>query len=80
MAKEIGKVTHWYDKISVAVIKLSAPLKVGDTVQVKRGETEFEATINSLQIDHKDVKSAKKGDEVATKLSEKAKEGSIVSK
>ncbi len=80
MAKEIGKVTHWYDKISVAVIKLSAPLKVGDTVQVKRGETEFEETINSLQIDHKDVKSAKKGDEVAKKLSEKAKEGSVISK
>ena len=80
MAKEIGKVTHWYDKISVAVIKLSAPLKVGDTVQVKRGKTEFEETINSLQIDHKDVQSAKKGDEVATKLSEKAKEGAILSK
>ena len=78
--KPIGEVIHWYDKISVAVIKLTAALKKGDTIKVKRNEEEFEETISSMQIDREDVDSAKKGDEVAVKLSQKAKEGAAVFK
>ena len=78
MGKQLGKVIHWYDKISVAVIKLDAPLKKGDKIVVKHGEEEFEDTITSMQIDHKDVDSAKKGDDAAVKLSKKAKEGSLI--
>ena len=78
--KEIGTVTHWYDKINVAVIKLTAALKKGDTIKVKRNEEEFEETISSMQIDREDVDSAKKGDEVAVQLSQKTKEGAVVYK
>lgn len=80
MAKKLGKVIHWYDKINVAVIKLSAPLKKGDPIKVKRGEEEFEDTITSMQIDYKDVNSGKKGNEVAIKLSQKTKEGAEIYK
>lgn len=80
MAKKLGKVIHWYDKISVAVIKLSAPLKKGDSIKVKRSEEEFEDTITSMQIDYKDVNSGKKGNEVAIKLSQKTKEGAEIYK
>ena len=80
MEKEIGVVTHWYDKVGVAVVKLSGALKKGDTIKVKRGENEFEDSITSMQINHEDVDSGKKDDEVAIKLSEKAKEGSLVYK
>ncbi len=76
----IGKVTHWYDKLGVAVIKLEGPLNVGDTVKVSRGDDEFEETISSMQIDHAEVSGGKKGDEIAVKLSQKAKEGSTLSK
>lgn len=78
--KELGKVSHWYDKINVAVVKLTGPLKKGDNVKFKRGEEEFEEKIESLQIDHVDVSAGKKGDEVAMKLSHKAKEGSVMCK
>lgn len=78
--KEIGKVIHWYDKINVAVIKLSAALKVGEAIKIKRGEEEFEETIASMQVDYKDVTSGKKGDEVAVKFSQKAKEGAVLYK
>ena len=78
--KEIGKVIHWYDKINVAVIKLSGVLKVGDTVKIKRGEEEFEESVASMQVDYKDVTSGKKGDEVAVKFSQKAKEGAVLYK
>lgn len=80
MAKKLGKVIHWYDKISVAVVKLSASLKKGDSIKIKRNEEEFEDSVSSMQIDYKDVNSAKKGDEVAIKLSKKTKEGAEIYK
>lgn len=78
--KQIGKVSHWYDKINVAVVKLTGTLKKGDNVKFKHGEEEFEESIESLQINHLEVKMGKKGDELAIKLSHQAKEGSTVYK
>ena len=81
--EEIGKITHFYDKIGVAVILLSADLadlKVGDTIKIKRGNEEIEEEVNSMQINHQDIDSAKAGDEVAVKISGKAKEGDKVYK
>lgn len=78
--KELGKVVHWYDKIGVAVVKLAGALKVGDRVKVKRGETEFEEAVSSMQLDHKPVETGKKGQEVAVKFSQPAKDGAVISK
>ena len=78
--KNIGEVTHWYDKIGVAVVKLSATLKVGDKVKVKRGAEEFEESVSSMQLDHAPVQSGKKGQEVAIKLSLPAKDGALIYK
>jgi hypothetical protein len=80
MAKDnsIGKVTHWYDKISVAVIKLNKELKVGDKIKIKHGDRELEETITSMQLDHNPVRSGKKGQEIAIKLSEKAGDNWVV--
>lgn len=80
MEEQIGKIIHYYDKIGVAVVRLEGGLKAGDTVHVKGKVSDFEQTVESMQLDHKDVSSAKKGEEVAVKLSEKAKEGDIVYK
>lgn len=74
----IGKVTHWYDKLGVAVVKLNSALKVGDQIKVKRGDEEFTDTVDSMQLDHKPVDSGKKGDEVAVKVSKQAKEGAEI--
>lgn len=79
-AKPIGKVIHWYDKIGVAVVKLSSALKVGDKIKVKHGDKEFEDSVDSMQLDHQPIASGKKGQEVAVKLSDHAKEGSEVFK
>lgn len=78
--KEIGKVVHWYGKINVAVVKLAAGLKVGDAIKVRHGEAEFEETVSSMQLDHEAVKAGKKGQEIAIKLSQEAKDGSLVFK
>lgn len=74
----IGKVIHWYDKLSVAVVKLSKALKVGDRVKVVHGSDEFTDTVSSMQFDHQVIAGAKKGQEVAVKLSRKAGEGSQI--
>ena len=76
--KPLGTVTHWYDKIGVAVVKLKSSLKKGDKIKIKRGAEEFEDTVLSLQIDHEDVAVAKKGDDAAIKISGKTKEGAEV--
>lgn len=76
--KEIGKVSHYYDKIGVMVVKLTDKVSVGDKVKVKRGDEEFEETIESMQIEHENIDKAKKGDEIAIKVSGEAKEGAAV--
>ncbi|MBI1974692.1 MAG: translation elongation factor-like protein [Candidatus Zambryskibacteria bacterium] len=78
MEKQIGTVTHWYDKIGVAVIKLTSSLSKGDRIKVRKGDEEFEEIVSSLQINHTDATSAKKGAEAAIKLSRRAKEGAGV--
>ncbi len=80
MAKDnpIGKVVHYYDRLGVAVVKLNKVLKVGDQIKVKRGDQEFTETIASMQLDHKSVSGGKKGDEIAVKVSQQAKEGAEI--
>jgi len=74
--KLIGKITHYFSNIEVAVIELSSPLKMGDTIRIVGGkETDFEQEVGSMQIDHKEVKSAGKGDSVGIKVNEKVHEG-----
>ena len=78
--KEVGKVIHWYDKIGVAVVKLSGVLKAGDKIKVRRGEEVADDSVLSMQVDHKDVPSAEAGEEVAVKIAGKAKEGACICK
>lgn len=74
--KPIGEITHYFSNIEVAVIKLLAPLKVGAKIRVVGGEeTDFEQEVDSMQIDHKEVKTGKKGDSVGMKIDEKVREG-----
>jgi len=78
--KEIGQVTHFYDKIGVMVVKLTDKVSVGDKIKVKRGDEEFEETIESMQVEHENIDKAKKGDEIAIKVGSPTKEGAIVYK
>jgi len=76
----VGKVTHFFGKISVAVIELSAPLKVGDKIKFKHGTEEFEQNINSMQIEHDPIQSAKKGQAIGLKTVQHVHEGTEVFK
>ena len=74
--KPIGEVVHYFDKIQVAVIKVNSSLKVGDQIRIVGGqETDFTQDVESMQVEHKSIKRAKKGDEVGLKVTEKVREG-----
>jgi putative protease len=72
---EIGVVSNYFEKVGVAAIKLSKPLKVGDKVKFKGGEVEFEQKIESMQIHNQKVNEAKKGDEIGVRVSQKVRKG-----
>jgi len=78
LGKELGKVTHFYDKISVAIIELSDKVAKGDTIHLKGHTTDFEQPVDSIEIEHKSVDEAKKGDVIGVKVSGKCREGDRV--
>lgn len=78
--KLVGKISHFYDKIQVAVVELSAILKVGDKIHVKGTTTDFEQTVDSMQEEHENIQTAKKGQAVGMKVGEKVRVGDKVYK
>jgi translation initiation factor IF-2 len=78
--KQIGKVIHFYDKISVAVLSLSENLKTDDRIKFVKDNQEFIQQVSSMQLDHKPVSAAKKGEEVAIKVDQPVKKGAKVYK
>ena len=78
--EEIGKIAHYFTKIGVAVIDLTAPLSVGDKIAVKGATTDLEQTVESMQIEHENVEAAKAGDSVGLKVKGRVRESDAVYK
>jgi putative protease len=78
--EEVGKVTHFYPKISVAVVDLKAPLRVGDRILIKGNVTNFEQTVESMQIEHQNIEEADAGQSIGLKVIERARENDVVYK
>jgi len=76
--KLVGTVTHFFGKINVAGIQLVEELKVGDTISIEGATSNFEETIESMQIDNNSVPEAKSGDLIGIKVKEKARVGDKV--
>lgn len=69
MEKLIGKIVHYFNKISVGIIEITdGELKVGDTIHIKGHTSDFNQKIDSMQIEHQAVEKAKKGDGVGVKV------------
>jgi len=76
--KPIGEVTHFFTNINVAVIKLSAKLKEGEKILIEGATTKLEQEATSMQVNHKEVKEAKKGESIGLKVAERVREGDRV--
>lgn len=76
--KPIGKVTHFYKKIGVAIVRFNKKVPVGAKVAFRGATTDFKGTASSMQYDHKAIKVAPKGKQVGIKVSKKVREGDKV--
>jgi len=77
---EVGRVTHFFSKISVAVVELTAPLVIGERILVKGPSTDFEQVVESMQIEHKNIQRAETGQSIGLKLAQRAREKDAVYK
>ena len=57
------------------MIELSDTLKVGDSIRVVGGETDFTQAVESMEVEHQKVETAKKGESIGLKVGEKVREG-----
>lgn len=77
--RKIGRVFHYFSKIGVAAIDLTdGDMKVGDTVQIQGPTTNLTQTVDSMQIDQQDVKSATRGQNVGIKVNDRVREKDLV--
>lgn len=77
---QIGKITHFYDKINVAVVELIGNLKIGDTIKIVGHGNEFTQTVSSMQIEHEKLEEAHKDQEIGLLVDKPVKEGDVVFK
>jgi U32 family peptidase len=75
---EIGRVTHFYSKISVAILQLDSTLKVGERIAIVGSTTDLEQDVKSMQVEHQNIEVAKAGDLVGLKVKDKVREGDTV--
>jgi len=74
--KLVGRVTHYFGNIGVAVVELEDSLRVGDRIRIVGGvDTDFEQVVESMEIEHEKVQEAKKGDAIGLKVNQKVREG-----
>jgi putative protease len=78
--EEVGRVTHFFNKIGVAAIELTGKLSVGDSIHIKGHTSDWTQTVDSMQIEHEQVESAGPGDSVGIKVTGYAHPKDIVYK
>jgi len=77
----VGKVTHYFAKIGVAVIEVTdGSIKVGDEIRIKGHTTDFKQKIASMQIEHDNVEMAEPGQSIGLKVAEPVRAGDLVYK
>ena len=76
--REVGKITHYYSNIGVAIVDVSDAISVGDKIHVQGATSDFEQEVGSLQVEHESVETAKAGQVVGLKVDEKVRGGDTV--
>ena len=76
--KPIGRVTHFYGGIKVAIVKFSKPVRKGTPVRFEGATTGFTQKLDSMQYDHKAIGTAPKGKQIGIKVKKRVREGDKV--
>lgn len=80
MEKQVGEVTHYFNRIGVAVLDLNDSLNIGDMIHFSGHTTDFTQRITSMEINHRKVQSVGPGAEVAVKVEDRVRRGDTVFK
>lgn len=78
--ERVGVVSHYFGHAGVAAVVLEGGLSVGDTIHIKGHLTDFTQTVESIQIEHKNIPEAKEGEDVGIKVKEHVREHDVVYK
>jgi len=78
MEVEIGRITHYYNHLNVAVLRLNDNLKLGDKIHILGYSTDLFERVASMEVDHHPVFWVKSGDDVAIKVNEPVHEHDLV--
>ena len=76
----LGRISHFYARINVAVVKLKALLKTGDNIRIQGHTTNLEETVSSMQLNHQAVNEASKGKEIGLWVSCRVRAGDTIYK
>lgn len=77
---KVGKITHYFDKIGVAVVELVDTLKTGDQIRIGGVGKDFQMTVSSMQVEHEQIEEAKKGNTIGMKVDQSVRVGDEVFK
>jgi len=77
---KVGRIEHFYSKASVAVVEVTALLKTGDKILIRGSTTNLTQTVESMEVEHQQVKEAQAGQRVGLKVAGHVRENDIVYK
>jgi putative protease len=80
MESQIGKVTHYYKKIGVAIVELSDSLLLGDTIHISGHTTDLSQKVDSMQMEHQNIEKAEKGQTIGLKVTDEVRVKDLVFK
>jgi len=78
--REVGRVSHFFGRINVAIIEVKDTISVGDQILIKGPTTDIEQTVDSMEIEHEKVKQAEAGQSIGMKVNARVRENDIVYK
>jgi translation elongation factor EF-1alpha len=78
--QEVGRVSHFFTKINVAIVEVKDTIAVGDRIFIKGPTTDIEQTVNSMEIEHEKVQQAKVGQSIGMKVNGRVRENDVVYK
>lgn len=78
--QEVGRVSHFFGHINVAVIDVTSTISVGDTIAIKGPTTDIEQTIDSMEIEHTKIIQATPGQSIGMKVKGRVRENDTVYK
>ncbi len=77
---QVGRVTHYYTKIGVAIIDVSGSIKVGNELHIKGHTTDLRQKVESIEIEHENVEIAESGTSIGLKVEEPVRVNDLVYK